>query len=45
MTDQTVIDALVILAALGFLRFGNVLSEYICRALDPAPDIIEEDQP
>ena len=45
MVDQTVIGALVVIVALGFLRFGNALSEFICRALDPAPEIIEEYQP
>lgn len=25
-----------------FLRFGNDFVEFVCRTLDPAPDIIEE---
>lgn len=45
MDDPITIGGFVVLLVLFFLRFGNTLTEYICRTLDPAPDLIDEYQP
>lgn len=45
MTDGTVIGAALIVLVLLFLRFGDTVTDVICRTIDPAPDIIEEHQP
>ena len=41
MEDLLAGGAVTVLVLL-FLRFGNAFVEFVCRTLDPAPDIVEE---
>jgi hypothetical protein len=45
MAEGILLGGGVVVLVLLFLRFGGAVCDFICRTIDPAPDIIEEYQP
>lgn len=45
MVGQLVDGAALVLVVLLFLQYGTAFADLICRTIDPAPPIIEDDVP
>lgn len=45
MAESLVLGGAMVPIVLLFLRFGSAACDLICRTIDPAPEIIEENEP